>query len=91
VSGGLLRITLLGVAVGGTGFTALGVYLNSAIGVGFFANPGPLAMLAVVGATVGGLAAPLLHGRKRDEGSGSAGGAGAARRTRSGGATEEEE
>lgn len=57
-----LRRTLLGTAAGGLLFLGLGVYLNVATGLPPVANPGPLLMLVVVGATVGGLVAPLAGG-----------------------------
>jgi hypothetical protein len=67
--------TLAGLAVGGVVFLALGLYLNAATGFGIAENLGPLMMLTVVGATVGGLIAPLggrlldrWRARKRDRG-----------------------
>lgn len=54
-----IRRTLLGVGGGGLLFLALGLYLNSATGFALDENLGPLLMLTLVGATVGGLVAPL--------------------------------
>lgn len=51
--------TLVGLAGGGLLFLALGLYLNAATGFSLAENLGPLAMLTVVGATVGALVAPL--------------------------------
>lgn len=53
------RRTLLGVGGGGLLFLSLGLYLNLATGFAATENPGPLLMLVLVGATVGGLVAPL--------------------------------
>lgn len=71
-----LRRTLAGLAGGGFVFLALGLYLNAATGFGIAENLGPLMMLTVVGATVGGLVAPLAgrlldRWRDRDRGGGS--------------------
>lgn len=52
--------SLVGVAGGGGGFFLLGLYLNTATGFSALDHPGPLAVLAVVGATIGGLVAPLV-------------------------------
>lgn len=57
---GALRRSLVGCAVGALLFIGLGVYLNARIGAGALANPGPVAILAVIGGTVGGLVAPLF-------------------------------
>lgn len=54
-----VRRTLTGVGGGGLLFLALGLYLNAATGFSLAENLGPLGMLTVVGATVGGLVAPL--------------------------------
>ncbi len=54
-----VRRTLAGLAGGGLLFLALGLYLNASTGFGLTENLGPLTMLTVVGATVGGLVAPL--------------------------------
>lgn len=66
--------TLVGFAVGGALFLALGLYLNVATGFGPADNPGPVAVLALIGATVGGLVAPMFSSlvrRWRDGGDGS--------------------
>lgn len=70
-----VRRTLAGLAGGGVAFLALGLYLNAATGFGVVENVGPLMMLTVVGATVGGLVAPLAgrlldrwRGRDREGG-----------------------
>lgn len=60
-----LRHTLLGFSGGAVLFLGLGIYLNRATGFGAFEHPGPLAMLVLVGATVGGLVGPLLAGLVR--------------------------
>ena len=52
--------TLVGLVLGGTLFLGLGLYLNLATGFSATDNPGPVAVLALIGATVGGLVAPLL-------------------------------
>lgn len=66
--------TLAGLAVGGALFLGLGLYLNVATGFGPTDNPGPVAILTLIGATVGGLVAPMLVSavrRRRGEGDGS--------------------
>lgn len=66
---GILRSTAIGAAVGAGAFLALGIYLNATTGMGPLTNFGPLAILAVVGATIGGLVAPLVSSRgRRDRG-----------------------
>lgn len=65
--------TLAGFVVGGALFLALGLYLNVATGFGPTDNPGPVGVLALIGATVGGLVAPMfasLVRRWRDDGDG---------------------
>lgn len=52
--------TLAGLLVGGAVFLGLGLYLNVATGFSATDNPGPVAVLGLIGATVGGLVAPLL-------------------------------
>lgn len=69
-----VRRTLAGLAGGGLLFLALGLYLNAATGFGIAENLGPLMMLTVVGATVGGLVSPLAgrlldRWRRRRDGS----------------------
>lgn len=75
---GKLRATLVGLATGGLLFLGLGLYLNRVTGFGTFEHPGPLGVLALIGATVGGLVGPLLAGviRRRERGSGEGGGSG---------------
>lgn len=60
---GLARRTALGAATGAAAFLGLGLYLNAATGAAVLSNFGPLTMLAVIGATVGGLVAPLFGRR----------------------------
>lgn len=52
--------TLAGLVVGGALFLGLGLYLNVVTGFAATDNPGPVAVLGLIGATVGGLVAPLL-------------------------------
>lgn len=66
-----VRRSLIGLGGGGLLFLALGVFLNAQTGLPLLGNAGPLLMLVVVGATVGGLVAPLaaaLLDRWRDGG-----------------------
>lgn len=69
-----VRHTLVGLSTGGGLFLLLGVYLNHVTGFAPLDHPGPLAMLALIGATVGGLVGPLLASlagrRGSDEGDG---------------------
>lgn len=51
--------TLTGFVAGGALFLGLGLYMNVATGFAPTDNPGPLAILALIGATVGGLVAPM--------------------------------
>ncbi len=76
---GKLRATLVGLAAGGLVFLGLGLYLNRVTGFGTFEHPGPVGVLALIGATVGGLVGPLLAGLAggRESGSDEAGGRGA--------------
>lgn len=62
----LRRVTLLGAALGGGAFVAMGLYMNVATGAPPLSNLGPMAVFAVIGATVGGLVAPLF--RRSDDG-----------------------
>ena len=59
---GKLRPTLLGLAAGGLLFLGLGLYLNRVTGFATFDHPGPVGVLTLIGATVGGLVGPLLAG-----------------------------
>lgn len=61
----LVRKTLLGLGIGAGAFAALGVYLNLATGSAALENPGPMALLVVIGGTVGGLVGPLVGSRRR--------------------------
>lgn len=58
-----LRRSAVGVVLGGIAFLGLGIYMNGVIGAPPFGHPGPLAFAAVVGATIGGLVAPLFARR----------------------------
>ncbi len=60
----LVRITLTGFLAGATLFIGLGVYLNAEIGAPALSNFGPMAILAVIGGTIGGLLAPLFRRRR---------------------------
>lgn len=66
---GLRRLTLLGAALGGGAFMAMGLYMNVATGAPLLSNLGPMAVFAVIGATVGGLVGPLFR-RSDDAASG---------------------
>lgn len=57
------RRSLIGFAIGAGVFAVMGVILNREIGQPLWANPGPVAILAVIGGTVGGLVAPLFRRR----------------------------
>lgn len=66
-----LRRTVAGFVAGGVLFLGLGLYMNVAGGFAPTDNVGPLAILALIGATVGGLVAPMawsLVRRWRGEG-----------------------
>ena len=72
VRGRTVRHTVVGVAAGTLVFLGLGLYLNVATGFEIMRNPGPVGVLTVIGAPVGGLVGPLagaLLGRIRDGGS----------------------
>lgn len=73
------RTTVWAAGGGALLFALLGLYMNTAIGDPFLSNPGPVAMLAVIGGTVGGLVAPLFTRSSGGEAAGtpdSAGGSG---------------
>lgn len=57
----MVRRTVLGAALGWSVFLALGLYMNAAIGAPALSNWGPLLLFSVIGLTVGGLVAPLVH------------------------------
>lgn len=57
----MVRRTVAGAAVGWVLFVLLGFYMNRAIGAPALSNWGPLLVFSVIGLTVGGLVAPLLH------------------------------
>lgn len=59
----MIRTTLLGAALGAAAFLLVGLYLNGATGYPVLSNPGPVGVLVVIGATVGGLVAPLVRRR----------------------------
>ena len=61
----LLRRSAIGVLLGGAFFLGLGMYMNRAIGAGPLEHLGPLGFTVVVGATIGGLVAPLFRWRRR--------------------------
>ena len=57
----MIRATLVGAGLGGGAFLLVGLYLNHATGSPPLSHPGPVGMLVVIGATVGGLVAPLFR------------------------------
>ncbi len=61
----LLRSSAIGALLGGVVFLGLGMYMNGAIGAGLLDHIGPLGFTVVVGATIGGLVAPLFRRRRR--------------------------
>lgn len=61
---GIYRKSLIGGVAGGALFALLALYLNLSIGAGVFAHPGPVAVMAVIGGTVGALVAPLFPSRE---------------------------
>lgn len=83
-----LRRSLVGFVAGALLFVGLGIYLNRQIGAGVLAHSGPVAILAVIGGTVGGLVAPLFRRRPR-EGAGPPRGGRPEGRRRSGGLEED--
>jgi catechol 2,3-dioxygenase-like lactoylglutathione lyase family enzyme len=60
----LLRRSATGALLGGAFFLGLGMYMNRAIGAGPLEHLGPLGFTVVVGATIGGLVAPLFRWRR---------------------------
>lgn len=56
-----IRRTLIGAGLGWIVFVGLGIYMNTSIGVPALSNRGPLLLFSVIGLTVGGLVAPLVH------------------------------
>lgn len=70
----MLKRSAIGFAAGALCFALLGMYLNVSIGAPALSNPGPVAILALIGGTIAGLIAPLIRrpGRDRDEASGPA-------------------
>lgn len=60
----MIRTTLIGAAIGGGAFLLAGLYLNHATGSPALSHPGPVGVLVVIGATVGGLVAPLFRRRR---------------------------
>ena len=60
----LLRSSAIGALLGGSFFLGLGMYMNRAIGAGPLEHLGPLGFTVVVGATIGGLVAPLFRWRR---------------------------
>jgi hypothetical protein len=61
--GRALRSSIIGALIGGASFFGLGVYMNRAIGAGPLDHIGPLGFTVVIGATIGGLVAPLFRRR----------------------------
>lgn len=61
----MVRRTVAGAVTGWIVFLVLGFYMNAAIDAPVFSNWGPLLLFSVIGLTVGGLVAPLVH-RIRD-------------------------
>ncbi len=55
-----LRWTILGVAWGGGLFAALSIYRSLANGGPFLQHLNPIAVMTVIGATVGGLIGPMI-------------------------------
>lgn len=58
----MIRRTLAGAVTGWIVFLILGFYMNASIGAPVLSNWGPLLLFSVIGLTVGGLVAPLVHG-----------------------------
>ena len=55
-----LRWTIVGVAWGGGLFAALSIYRSLASGGPFLQHLNPIAVMTVIGATVGGLIGPMI-------------------------------
>lgn len=58
----MVRRTVAGAVMGWIVFLILGFYMNASIGAPLLSNWGPLLLFSVIGLTVGGLIAPLVHG-----------------------------
>lgn len=58
----MVRRTVAGAVTGWIVFLILGLYMNDSIGAPLLSNWGPLLLFSVIGLTVGGLVAPLVHG-----------------------------
>ncbi len=61
--GRLLRRSAVGGMLGGLLFVGLAMYMNRANGSALLDDLGPLAFTAAIGATIGGLVAPLFRRR----------------------------
>lgn len=61
----MIRRSLLGFGAGALLFGVVGLWLNVRIGAPLLSNPGPVAILAVIGGTVAGLIAPLANRGER--------------------------
>lgn len=57
----MVRRTVAGAVMGWVVFLLLGFYMNSSIGAPVLSNWGPILLFSVIGLTVGGLVAPLVH------------------------------
>lgn len=55
-----LKPTVIGAVAGAALFAAAGLYQSVSLGGGVFAHVEPVAFIAVIGGTVGGLAGPLV-------------------------------
>lgn len=61
----MVRRTVVGALAGWIVFLLLGFYMNASIGAPVLSNWGPLLLFSVIGLTVGGLVAPLVHGMRK--------------------------
>jgi len=61
----VVRRTVVGALAGWIVFLLLGFYMNASIGAPVLSNWGPLLLFSVIGLTVGGLVAPLVHGMRK--------------------------